>query len=917
MPLGENKSLGQRRKAMVCYPVGRGLCTGSRVLAAGLLPTLLCLLMMCVSLMAQRVQCQLGRQPVWEGQATLLDISITGVDKEVEVAEWPEVAGLTITKMEEGFESSVMIINGRRVQPPYRVRARVVAEDAGVYGIPSPKFRVDGRIISGNATTLQVRASGEQDLALMALDASKTKLFLGERFTLTCDVYLASLAPKVANPDPLQFHGGGIFSRRLPPEVSLPWFPVPPLGARSFDANQWARKLVRERGLRFSGVNQATFSGVTEDVERPTKDGATKPYRRYRFEVELFADAIGTFRFLPATIEGVLVEILGMAGGEPRGRELEVFARSPGLSIEVVPLPTEGRTSAFSGAVGSFEIHMDPPTPDRVRVGDSIYLTVVVSGEGRLEGIPLDFQGALGEGFQVEEPKILDSLPPGQERPDGFPVRDGHWRQYEVRVRPIRADVKAIAPISLEVFDPSVGRYVTKTTKEWPITVTAVGDASLSESVLDATGGGLRGRKGVTELVASAMAANEDDLNRLSNQRITPWGFLGAVLGLLPLYFLIAHFVKRHRALHGDPALLRRHGAHKRARQHYRKALHLPPSESSSAVSFGSLALRSLIADLEDRVESGVTSGDVALWLEAQGVAAEVRQAALHLVEAAERSRYGVESLDAAEVRENLYRIASLFGISSSRKAGLSVLIAGWFLLTGHTLPGQLEETFQKAQADFAAGRYEESALALASLRTSKYENGYVLYNEGNAWLRAGQIGRAIAAYRRAERYLTGDANLERNLGQALAKREQVLPEAAGTNWVDRMFFLGSLWSPRTLLVATAGLAGLAFALALLQLMRNRSSGRAFVVALVLLVLYLGATAAVSHITAAREHHGVVVVESAPLLQWPDEAADRAVFEPLADGTEFVVLARKSDWLKVRAGDRYEGWLKAAAAETW
>ena len=44
-----------------------------------------------------------------------------------------------------------------------------------------------------------------------------------------------------------------------------------------------------------------------------------------------------------------------------------------------------------------------------------------------------------------------------------------------------------------------------------------------------------------------------------------------------------------------------------------------------------------------------------------------------------------------------------------------------------------------------------------------------VLYNQGNAWMRAGATGRALAAYRQAQRYRPRDPYLAANLQNALA----------------------------------------------------------------------------------------------------------------------------------------------------
>jgi hypothetical protein len=62
---------------------------------------------------------------------------------------------------------------------------------------------------------------------------------------------------------------------------------------------------------------------------------------------------------------------------------------------------------------------------------------------------------------------------------------------------------------------------------------------------------------------------------------------------------------------------------------------------------------------------------------------------------------------------------------------------------------------------------------------------------------------------------------------------------------------------------------------------------------------------------------GAIAVREVGLRQWPDKGAELAVTDPLLEGTEVSVLSRKSGWVKVRAGGRYEGWLPDSSIATW
>jgi hypothetical protein len=87
--------------------------------------------------------------------------------------------------------------------------------------------------------------------------------------------------------------------------------------------------------------------------------------------------------------------------------------------------------------------------------------------------------------------------------------------------------------------------------------------------------------------------------------------------------------------------------------------------------------------------------------------------------------------------------------------------------------------------------------------------NGPLLYDIGNAWIQAGNLGKGIAAYLRSERFMPGDARLAENLAYA---RSLVSPQFAGdptsammqrwTDWISGW----SAW-PRTIVFGCAWLA--------------------------------------------------------------------------------------------------------------
>ena len=93
----------------------------------------------------------------------------------------------------------------------------------------------------------------------------------------------------------------------------------------------------------------------------------------------------------------------------------------------------------------------------------------------------------------------------------------------------------------------------------------------------------------------------------------------------------------------------------------------------------------------------------------------------------------------------------------------------------GRGVDFEAAHAFQQAQTAFDQAASPEDFLKVAGMYQSILDRGLVsgavLYNQGNAMMRAGERGRAIAAYREATRYRPTDPYLQANLRYALGDR--------------------------------------------------------------------------------------------------------------------------------------------------
>ncbi len=226
--------------------------------------------------------------------------------------------------------------------------------------------------------------------------------------------------------------------------------------------------------------------------------------------------------------------------------------------------------------------------------------------------------------------------------------------------------------------------------------------------------------------------------------------------------------------------------------------------------------------------------------------------------------------------------------------------------------PGMRERTFLRALEVFDAAKapkdYLESAALLESLLTDGYRNGAVYYNLGNAYFRAGEYGRSIAAYRKAKLYRPRDPYLEANLQQSLSIAPGRLPESAQPWWKHVLFWSGWLSFPEKaytsfaafLLAALAACAGLLLRWPRVYWMSG---------ALVIIAAFLSVDTGLSYADVAWSRRGVVTQETIA-RKGIGKDYEPAFDQPLKDGAEFTILSENDDWIFAHFEGIGDGWLR-------
>jgi tetratricopeptide (TPR) repeat protein len=208
---------------------------------------------------------------------------------------------------------------------------------------------------------------------------------------------------------------------------------------------------------------------------------------------------------------------------------------------------------------------------------------------------------------------------------------------------------------------------------------------------------------------------------------------------------------------------------------------------------------------------------------------------------------------------------------------------------------------FDQANKLYEQGKFEEAADAYQTLAESGVAATSVWFNLGNAAYKSGRIGRAIAAYRMAERLTPRDPALRANLhfvrGKVYSDERTRLPFWKN---VVRLATLNE-WTVMT----AAFLWAFFFVLACAQW-----TGRTYAkTAGSFLVLAALCGMALATVWQEQNRADAVVVAKEATVRFGPLIESQSAFQ-LRDGAELTVLASKDDWLQVRDAEKRIGWIR-------
>ncbi|MFH0800426.1 MAG: BatD family protein [Pseudomonadota bacterium] len=289
------------------------------------------------------------------------------------------------------------------------------------------------------------------------------------------------------------------------------------------------------------------------------------------------------------------------------------------MLLDVKETPAEGRPVDFAGLIGKFQIEARASAHD-VKVGDSVTLTVTVSGSGNVRDVP-EPALANSERFKVYKDQPVTKAAPAEGGVGGSKV-------FTMAVVPLAEGDIEIAPFSLSFFDPEQKKYGTIATGPTRLKVFP------SEKPLSAQPNALppSGKsKSEVKLVGRDLMPVVRDMDGVRKDGVDGSArIIFMVLALFPVAAFAVVLVMRSRMIaRMDVAFVRRNGAMKFARKRVRE---LRGKGGREFLELSSGILRDFIGDKANIDGRSITPNEVEERLAALGFSAgTLRMAALFL----------------------------------------------------------------------------------------------------------------------------------------------------------------------------------------------------------------------------------------------------------------------------------------------
>ena len=231
-------------------------------------------------------------------------------------------------------------------------------------------------------------------------------------------------------------------------------------------------------------------------------------------------------------------------------------------------------------------------------------------------------------------------------------------------------------------------------------------------------------------------------------------------------------------------------------------------------------------------------------------------------------------------------------------------------------------DTMHNAGQLYAAGQFNLAAQGYQQLVDQGYASSALYYNLGNAYMKQGELGRAIVNYRRAQQLAPRDKDIANNLeiARAQVSNQLDIDASAGENWIGRAAQATRSWLSHNELAVAALLSWTLFVLSLIVYTSLRPGGKLreaaqyflIAISIVLVITAFGLGSRLYH--DQTQIGAVVITDEIPVTSGPGNQYSSEF--TLSNGTEVNILEIRGSWTRLALSNtELQGWVPAEAIE--
>ena len=762
-------------------------------------------------------------------------------------------------------------------------------------------------------------------------DGSVTAVYPYQPFKLIVDVYVKETPDNALNSNP--FTRAARFQQGRIPIVFILWADdkMTPNGIKPMQSwETWIRTIpVATRGFSINRFTDgilgdiALFAPESGKIERTDSDGNKCTYWKYRIARPFFAERFTEVVLEPAEISGIFVDV--DSDGNLFGKRTQ--AKTEPFTFKVAEPPIDTRPKDYTGLIGEIDWNVEL-NPKRGKIREPLTLTITFTGTGSIltaQSPNLLLNTQIADNFNV--------YPPTEE------IRDNSVK-YTYTIRPKKSGSLVFPEISASYFNVFDEKYVTL--KESAIEIEIQTDRTGGDpSVESSAHKMLRSGQEHLERSQDGIFACFTDKSGAINRKVDARRYFTYISAMLVAYCMIYVTVFAVRVYRSGSTDHDRTETISLVRERWSKVKDLfDENKPFEACVLAQNLLTNFIARISGVSPNGLTPKNIVEIVENWSLSGEKTVELERLFHSFEAARFGAQSVNESirptfETNEFLETlIKSVPKTANSVKSAVSqwsLLFVVLSLISGcaRSPDPAAAKTFSDAIAAYEKAEenavvkeispddpetvkaveakkkeFRNIAAMYQSLLDRGIESGSILYNQGNAWLRAGERAKAVAAYRKAERYIPTNPYLISNLKTvALSDMHQ---DDSILHYV--YFWQRSVSYPLKFPVALFA-SVLAFGVAVVYPLVKTKPFLRLTLTCVIFAFIFDTSAFYDWYRFEATEHGVTITETLPRkgnsLQY-----ETAIAEPLKSCTEFVVLDRRGDWIQIRitpGGD--SGWI--------